>query len=288
MRALTFSGIWAGETFELLPGFIVDYDNTDKPPEPGKGMTLVVEALAVGGRPVATTHVAISDPCAYPAADSFGRAAARMAVGCVAFPEEAQGLRILTDGRILLERQAKDARDFKPAVTWPETLTKGRVAVAWEGEGDDLAAVLGYSVDEGRSWRPLSLPTSARVIEFDTDGLAGSDGGLLQLRVSNGLHSVEVLSAPYSVPPKGWRLWLIAPAPATSHPGDRAVHLMAQAWHMEEHAPGFDSMTWSSSLDGALGEGAAILATLSPGTHTLTVTRGDLSAETTVEVVGAE
>lgn len=288
MRALTFSGIWSGESFELMPGFIVDYDAPDMPADDGgKGGMLVVEALAPGGKPLATTRLPLGDPCAYPAADGQRRVAARLAVGCVAFPVDARGIRVSADDRILLEREAKAEDDFRPQIKWPDALDKGRVTVEWDGEGDDLAAVLGYSGDGGRTWRPLSLPGSSRAIPFDTDDLPGSDRGQLQLRVSDGLRSVEVLSGPYNVPPRDWRLWLLAPAPGTSHPEERPIQLLAQAWHMEKGQPGFDGISWASSTDGALGEGAAIEAILSPGSHVLTVTRGGQSAETRVEVVAA-
>lgn len=289
MRALTFSGIWSGDLFEMMPGFIVDHDVPDKAADVGdKGAMLVVEALAPGGKPVATTRLPLGDPCAYPAADGQRRAAARLSVGCVAFPVDARGIRVSADGHILLERESKSEEDFQPKIKWPEALDKGRVRVEWEGDGDDLAAVLGYSGDGGRTWRPLSLPGSSRAIEFDTADLSGSDSAQLQLRVSDGLRSVDVLSGSYKVPPKDWRLWLLAPAPGMSHPEGRPMQLVAQAWHMEKGQPGFDGMSWASSIDGALGDGAAIEAVLSTGSHVLTVTRGDLSAETRIEVVAAE
>lgn len=286
MRALTFSGIWSKEVFELMPGFIVDYEPKGKPAgDQGKDETLVVEALAPGGESLATTHLPVADPCGYPAADGPQQAVAKVAVGCVEFPEDARGIRVSLGGRVLLERKAKNEDGFRPEIKWPEALDKGKVTVEWAAEGDDLAAVLGYSNDDGRTWRPLSLPSSSRTIEFDADDLAGTDSGQLQLRVSNGLHSVEILSGYFKVQAKGWRLWLIAPAPGTSRAEDRPVQLMAQAWHMEEHKPGFDGIFWSSSINGALGEGAAIEVTLSPGHHILIATRGGLAAETSIKVV---
>jgi hypothetical protein len=289
MRALTFGGILSGEGFELMPGFIVDYDAPDTAADDGgKDGMIVVEALAKGGKPLATTRLPLGEPCAYPAADGKRRGgAARLAVGCVAFPEDARGIRVSVEGRILFEREEKAEKDFQPKVRWPKALEKVRVSVEWDGEGDDLAAVLGYSGDGGRTWQPLSLPSSNRTIQFDTDDLPGSDSGQLQLRVSDGLRSVEVLSDTYRVPPRNWRLWVLAPAAGTSHPEDRPVQLQAQAWHMEKGQPGFDGISWASSIDGALGEGAAIQTMLSPGSHVLTVTRGDLSAETRLVVVAA-
>lgn len=288
MRALTFSGIWAKDVFELLPGFIVDYEPKDKPAgEGGKDETLIVEAIASGGGSLATTHLALADPCGYPAAEGPRQTVAKVAVGCIEFPEDARGIRVSLGGRILLERKAKTEDGFRPEIKWPAALDQGRVTVAWAADGDDLAAVLGYSIDDGQTWRPLSLLSSSRTIEFDADDLAGGDSGRLQLRVSNGLQSVEILSGQYRVPAKGWRLWLIAPAPGTSAAEDRPVQLMAQAWHMEENKPGFDGIFWSSSINGALGEGAVIEVTLSPGHHTLIATRGDISDETSIEVVVA-
>jgi hypothetical protein len=62
------------------------------------------------------------------------------------------------------------------------------------------------------------------------------------------------------------------------------VSLAAQAYHLEDRKPGLEGIHWTSSLDGSLGMGARILATLIPGQHRITATMKDVTSDVTVMV----
>ncbi len=145
-------------------------------------------------------------------------------------------------------------------------------------------ASLGYSSDGGSSWSPLSLPTSRGTIEFDTGTLAGGAQCLLELAVTDGFRTTRVRSQEYSVAPKGWLLWILSPVSGTILDPDSTVVLAAQGYHVEERRPNFDEITWSSSLDGHVGQGAQLIAILNPGDHTITATMQGASTDISLSV----
>jgi hypothetical protein len=275
MRVLTFSGVLleTGE-FQLEPGFITEG-------EPSSEGELTVEATARGRR-LAATKVPLETPCGYPP----GRPAEhppRAAVGLVAFPERANGLRVIHKGNTLLEQSAPPAAG-DPEVEWPNALEGEEVSLTWRSPAEDALASLGYSNDGGTTWQPLSLPTRAETIVFDARTLPGGGRCLLELAVTDGFRTTRVQSQEYEVKPKGWVLWILAPAPDSSLPAGEPVLLAAQGYHVEERSPRFDGIAWTSSLDGGLGEGAQVMAALSPGEHTIRATMLDVAAEVRVSV----
>jgi hypothetical protein len=275
MRVLTFSAVLldTGEV-QLEPGFVIDG-------EPSSEGELTVEAVA-RGRALASTKVPLDIPCGYPP----GRPAEhppRTAVGLVEFPERADTLRVIHEGKTLLEQSSPaDAGD--PEVKWPDALEGDSVSLTWRSPAENALASLGYSSDGGGTWQPLSLPTREETLVFDASALPGGDRCLLELAVTDGFHTARVRSKEYDVKPKGWVLWILAPADGAPLRSGEPVLLAAQGYHLEERRPSFDGITWTSSLDGGLGEGAQVLAALSPGDHTITATMLDVTAEAQVSV----
>jgi hypothetical protein len=272
MRVLTFSAILHGDgALELAPGFVAEGE-----PSTAKG-ELTVEALGRGGRPLAKTPLALETPCTPP-----GGEPERAAFGLVAFPATATGLRVSLKDKVLLERTApREKLDVR--VEWPGALS-GVTSVGWETPIEGCVASVGYSNDGGATWTPLALPGGGGRLEFDTALLPGGRDGLLELVVTDGLRTQRIRSGPYEVEPKGWVVWLLAPAAGARLPAGQPVLLAAQAYHLEERRPAYDEIAWESSRAGALGIGARVLAALEPGEHSITARMHDASAEVAVSV----
>jgi hypothetical protein len=271
MRVLTFSAILHdGGELELEPGFVAEG-------EPSKTGELTVEALGRTGRPLAKTALPLETPCTPPAGEPE-----RAAFGLVAFPVTATGLRVTLKGQVLLERTAPREK-LEVRVEWPGTLS-GVAAVGWEASVEGCMASVGYSNDGGATWTPLALPGAGGRLEFDTSLLPGGREGRLELVVTDGLRTQRIRSGPYEVEPKGWVLWLLAPAAGARLPTGQPVLLAAQGYHLEERRPAYDEIAWESSRAGALGTGARVLAALEPGEHTITARMHDMSAEVSVSL----
>jgi hypothetical protein len=130
---------------------------------------------------------------------------------------------------------------------------------------------------------PLSVPSTSQVIIADLTDAAGGGDCLLELFVTDGFASQRVRSQPYELEPAGWRVWIGAPADGAQLAAGAVTYLSAQAFHLEERVASGD-ISWSSSLDGALGSGARLPVSLSPGRHVLTATAGGAAAAITLDV----
>jgi len=270
MRVLTFGAVLQDGELELLPGFITE----GQPSHEGE---LTVEALGRGGRALAMTRLPLDIPCGHPGGET-----ALAAVGLVAFPERATGLRVTLDGTVLLERIAPPD-DLDVDVEWPASLS-GAETVRWRASADACVASLGYSNDGGATWTPLALPGPSDTIEVNTGVLPGGRESLLELIVTDGFHTQRIRSHAYDVDAKGWVLWILSPPAGARLPAREPVQLAAQGYHFEERRGGFDDIEWKSSAGGDLGTGARVLATLEPGEHTITARMYEATAEVPVSV----
>jgi len=166
-------------------------------------------------------------------------------------------------------------------VAWPGGLDRGRLELTWEGSSAECIGVLAYSSDDGSTWLPLSVPSSSTSIIADLSNVAGGKRCLLELCVTDGFSSQRLRSPSYRLQPGGWRVWILSPEDGAQLSAGAATGLAAHAFHLEERRDSPD-VSWSSSLDGALGDGARLLASLSPGTHDLTATA--MGGSTTIRV----
>ena len=279
MRALTFAGILHDDgRFDLGHGFVVEG-------EPGRddGNREVV-VLGRGRRRLATTRLVLETPCAMPGNTPGAPITARLAVGLVDFPEDASSFRVIHDGKLLLQRRAPIvATEFE--VDWPEprSIGAGYQTVTWRASADGCLAALAYSND-GATWTPVSLAGTDGAISVDMDPLPGGDTCLFELIATDGFATNRLRCDPFVVAPKGWVLWILAPAPDGIIESGEVVPLAAQAYHLEERRPGLEDIHWTSSVDGALGTGARVLATLTSGRHRITATMYNVTSEVTVTV----
>lgn len=162
---------------------------------------------------------------------------------------------------------------------------EGRVRLSWSAsdvDGDPLVADLLYSPDGGNAWFPLTVAEESGVFEFDTAEIPASRGvhGRFRVVVSDGMNSTEY-EQPLSFrvgagsPPD---VHIIGPNNAVSVKQGATVFLHGSAWDLDEQLIPDASLTWTSSLDGALGTGRQLLRrNLSVGEHLLTLrgTDGD-------------
>jgi hypothetical protein len=279
MRALTFAGILHEDgRFELQPGFIVD----GEPNQVDGELEVVVSGK---GRPLAITRLILDTPCAYPSATPGEPMTVQVVAGLIAFPHGATQFSVFHEGKVILEQDVPEVHpEFKVDWPSPQSIGSGRQTISWVSSVEGCLATLGYSNDEGITWSPMSLPSVNRDIVVDMDALPGGDNCMFELIATDGFTTTRLRSETFAVTPKGWGLWILAPATdAFIHSGE-VVSLAAQGYHFEERVPSFNDIYWSSSVDGGLGIGARVSATLSPGLHRITATMYDASSEVTVTI----
>ncbi len=177
----------------------------------------------------------------------------------------------------------------------------GQVRIAWsasDADGDELVHHVFYSPDEGASWVPVAMNVTAQSLEFDSSYLPSTQGfaGHFRVRTSDGFGSVDspihvAAAMGTGTPPD---VHLITPNSNSTHLQSASVVLHASVWDLEDQYLPESTISWLSSLDGEVGSGRLLVnASLSPGTHLLSVTATDTDGlsstdTTTITVTGRE
>ncbi|MEO7732100.1 MAG: M20/M25/M40 family metallo-hydrolase [Kofleriaceae bacterium] len=161
----------------------------------------------------------------------------------------------------------------------------------------------GYGCSDHASWHnagyPASMPFEARIDEYNPTIHSTGDTLSVSNNTANQAYKFAKLGVAFiaelakgdlgtssNTPPS---LAITAPADGASFPQGTQVTLTATATDAEDGALG--AIQWSSSLDGALGTGAALPVTLSVGTHTIQAVVADagglsVTASISVTVTG--
>ena len=177
-------------------------------------------------------------------------------------------------------------------------VSAGQVKVAWSAsdpDGDPLTYYLRYSRD-GFHYSPLASGITVTEWDVDVGQLpAFEDGeGFFELLVSDGLNTVVARSpslvgsgtlwAQGSNPP--W-VEILTPDNTMSYLEGSTVILHSSGWDLEDRALLDPSIAWTSNVDGFLGNGRLIsVATLTPGSHDITVTATDSDSLTSSDTHG--
>lgn len=186
--------------------------------------------------------------------------------------------------------------DVAPAA---EGVLDGEIEVTWtasDPDGDPISATLLYSPDGGSRWVPLGVnlpvenPGAPQTFRFPTSNVPQSVGanGLVKLRVSDGLNVNDGefpvgMAMGLGTPPD---VHVISPNNTVTVPQYATVLLHGSAWDIDEELLSEAQVSWTSSLDGAIGTGRLLHANrLSPGVHTITLTGTDSSGLSTSKTV---
>ncbi len=191
---------------------------------------------------------------------------------------------IVHDGEVVASRTAS-ANAPAVQVTSPnggESLTGATVNLQWTGsdaDGDPLTYVVQYSPDNGVTWTALGVDLTATSAQIPRSSLPASAQGLLRVHVSDGfLTAFDTSNGTFTVANNPPFVALGDPDDGRLYVGDQLVFLDALSFDPEDGNLADSQLSWSSSLDGALGADnnfSVEASDLSPGTHVITVTATD-------------
>jgi len=176
-------------------------------------------------------------------------------------------------------------------ITYPtggETLG-GVETVTWtasDDDGDTLTFDLLFSADNGQSWSAVTTGIQATSYGWDTTAAPGTVEGLIKVVATDGVNTTEAVSAAtFTVPDKSPQVLILSPPADAVYFLETPVTLAGQALDPEDGNLEGDALSWSSSLDDALGAARELTRSdLSAGQHTLTfaATDSDGNVETAV------
>ncbi len=195
-----------------------------------------------------------------------------------------------------MERGRVEASANAPTVTLTSptagTAATGTIPISWDADdadGDPLMTTIQYSTDDGGTWEVLGFDDEGgRSYAAPTRFLEGSSAARIRVTVSDGLRSAVATSPAFSVDAGRPVVSIAGPSDGATVDADSAVNLTGDAWDPGDGLLEGDALTWSSDLDGSLGNGRAVhvpAGGLQPGCHLVTLTASDGDTRTGTDAV---
>ena len=189
---------------------------------------------------------------------------------------------VLRHGADVIEYIEVSANAPAVSVTSPSTggAKSGTQTVQWQAadaDGDNMVFALMYSPDGGQRFVPVAANLTGTDSQADLDGLPGGDDAFFRVIASDNTgNSASADSIHFQVPNKPPHATILEPLEGSNYQLGAPVTLMGSASDKEDRTLPSSAYAWSSSIDGQIGVGPTLLvADLSPGTHTITLTAID-------------
>lgn len=161
--------------------------------------------------------------------------------------------------------------------------------VASDADGDSLSYLVLYSRDAGATWEALGSDMRETSYPLDASQLAGTNQALIRVIASDGVNtSQDDTDAAFVIEKKNPEVMILNPAESTQLEPGTSVVLRGTAADAEDGSLPDESLIWTSNRDGPLGSGSEIVADLSSGIHTVTLTAHDADgnfSSDTIEVI---
>jgi hypothetical protein len=182
--------------------------------------------------------------------------------------EQTAAFELLRRNRVLARRDVGPAPGLD--ATFPSfsdlEARRGRVSYRVEASSEDVIVAVRFTRDGGATW--TASVTRGPSGTVDVDAVIDGPGPECRLEVlaTSGGHTALMRSEPFRIPPEETPImaWAGEPGPTA---GER-VELFAIA---NGGAARSSDLSWTSDLDGDLGQGARLSAVLKPGHHRIEV-----------------
>jgi hypothetical protein len=159
-----------------------------------------------------------------------------------------------------------------------ESLGTQITTVSWSAideDGDLLKYVVQYSIDGGQLWVPVAVDWTSNSIELDLNTIPNTDAGLIRVFATDGFYTSQDQSdGLFRVAGEKTVYVDIFDGDGGVYSGDQSIILDGEAYTDYGQLPEA-TLTWSSDIDGVLGEGEELSINaqeLTEGTHTITLT----------------
>ena len=196
---------------------------------------------------------------------------------------------LVKNGQVLNSKQASTNPPLI-TVTSPnggEMLNTSTVNLQWtasDADGDALRYLIQYSSTAGATWETIASDLDLTSYEVQLDSIPGTSQGLFRVIASDGFYSnLDQSDAFFSVNTHAPQVSINTPLNNSYFVGDQNIILSGNAFDLEDGQINDASLLWSSDLEGSLGAGQNLsinASTLQEGTHIITLTARDVSAQT--------
>jgi hypothetical protein len=166
----------------------------------------------------------------------------------------------------------------------------GTATLAWnasDADDDPLSFDVLYSADGGASFQPLHMGLSGNSAQIDTAQLGGSANAVLRVIASDGVHSAQDDTDPFTMADKPPQPYILSPADGTQVHYGQLVNFSGQALDAQDGSVASANLVWGSQ-HGQLGTGPLLSSSDLPvGVNYITLTATNsvgLSAYATISV----
>ena len=154
-----------------------------------------------------------------------------------------------------------------------------QVTVAWDAfdpDGTPLSEEVFFSNDGGNTYQYLTRLVNAGEWRVARSLLPGGRQCKFRIRVCDGWFTTQAESRGFfEIPNTTPTLTIVLPEDGAEFLSPTTTTMEMSVLDMEDDQPSTESMTWTSSMDGFLGQGRHIERVLSPGNHILTARATD-------------
>jgi hypothetical protein len=113
-------------------------------------------------------------------------------------------------------------------------------------------------------------------VDIPRENVASTTQGRFRVWASDGIHTARDTSGSFTTALRNPQVTLLSPSPGTYVAVNQTLNLEALAYSPNVGTPDSGQISWSSSIDGPLGNGEELAVTgLTPGVHTITVSVDD-------------
>lgn len=161
-----------------------------------------------------------------------------------------------------------------------ETISGDQVVVTWiasDPDNDPLTLNVQYSPDNGATWELVAQNLTGNSAALDATNFVAGAQARIRVWASDGIHTASDESdATFVIPNRAPTVTILQPSNSAVYFVEQSVGLEAEAYDVDAGSMDGAQVQWTSSLDGALGEGAQLTtASLRVGTHEITVRADD-------------
>ena len=218
--------------------------------------------------------------------DGAGGGPVELLEGAVPSRGDAVSVAILRRGRVVaLRRRSAHVPRVKLLSPRPGRRLRGSapLSVRWRITDPDrvhLSVSIDFSADNGRTWRTVLMTSNSGHASIPRSLLSGSSRARLRLRVSDGFDQVTVTSGRLRLAAVGPNMVITNPTSRRLVRPGATLMLTAVASDDAQRPLSGASLTWFAGKT-VLGTGSPLLATLPPGTTSITLVARDSHGRTT-------
>lgn len=173
------------------------------------------------------------------------------------------------------------------SVTYPNggEMLGNRENISWvaaDADNDPMTFDILYSRDGGITWDAVAMDVEGTSYVWNTEQAGGGGSGRIKVIACDGVNTTEDISdGDFSLRKKTPEVFIIEPEEDARFFNNKRVIFSGNGFDLEDPFLTEEAFTWASSRDGALGMGSMVSAdSLTPGTHTITLTVRDSDGNT--------